>query len=77
MKQRHSVRVTLWHYHWDSATWLRNECLGFIHIVFLFKVRAIMLLSTQLIDSMGRRQMKKKNQIPAASSLLAGGGGGK
>ena len=29
-----------------SATNLRNEFLGFIHIVFLFKVRAIMLLST-------------------------------
>ena len=28
---------------WDSATKLRNECLGFFHIVFLFKVRAIML----------------------------------
>ena len=34
----------------DSATKLRNECLGFIHIVFLFKVRTIMLLSTQLIQ---------------------------
>ena len=33
-----------------SATKLRNECLGFIHIVFLFKVRAFMLLSTQLIQ---------------------------
>ena len=53
--------------HWDSATCtkLRTECLGFIHIVFLFKVRAIMRLSTQ----MGRHQMKKNS---AASSLLAG-----
>ena len=32
---------------WDSATKLRNECFAFIHIAFLFKVRAIMLLSTQ------------------------------
>ena len=39
--------ATLWHYHWDSATKLCNECLGFIYVVFLFKVRAIMLLSTQ------------------------------
>ena len=30
-----------------SATKLRNECLAFIHIVFLFKVRAIMLLFCQ------------------------------
>ena len=29
--------ATLWHYHWDSATKMGNECLGFIHIVFLFK----------------------------------------
>ena len=64
--------ATLWHYHWDSATKLRNECLGFIHIVFLFKVRAIMLLSTQLIQWDAVRW-----KIPAASSLLAGGGGGK
>ena len=43
-----------------------NECLGFITfihniIVFLFKVRAIMLLSTQnTADSMVRRQKKRK-----------------
>ena len=36
-------------HHNDSATKLRNECLGFIHVVFLFKARAIMRLSTQLI----------------------------
>ena len=59
---------TLWHYHWDSATKLRNEFLGFIHIVFPFKVRAIMLLSTQLIQWDAVRW-----KIPAASSLLAGG----
>ena len=63
--------ATLWHFHWDSATRLRNEWLGFIHIVFLFKVRAIrgaiMLLSSQLIQW---DAVRWKN--PAASSLLAG-----
>ena len=44
---------------------LINECLGFIHVVFLFKVRAIMLLSTQW-DAV-------RSEIPAASSLLSGG----
>ena len=42
-------------------------CLGFIHVVFHFKVRAIMLLSTQLIEWDAVRW-----NIPAASSLLAG-----
>ena len=49
MKPTHYY-TTLWHYHRDSTTKLRNECLGFIHVVFLFKVRAIMLLWTQLIQ---------------------------
>ena len=40
-------------HYWDSATKLRNECLGFIHIVFLFKVRA-----TAFVNTMGRRQTK-------------------
>ena len=55
-------------HHSDSATKLRNECLGFIHVVFFFKARAIMCLSTQLIpwDAVGWK-------IPAASSLLTGG----
>ena len=42
---------------------------GFIHVVFLFKVRAIMLF----VNTMGTPSDEK---IPAASSLLAGGGGG-
>ena len=47
-------------------TKLRNECLGFIHIVFLFRV-IIMRLSTQLVpwDAV-------KQKIPAASRLLSG-----
>ena len=42
LKQREFFiwRRPLWLYQWDSATKLRNEFLGFIHIVFLFKVRA-------------------------------------
>ena len=51
-------------HHNDSATKLHNECLGFIYVVFLFKARAIMHLSTLLIpwDAVGWK-------IPAASSL--------
>ena len=41
-----------------SATKLRNECLAFIHIVFLFKVRAIMLLSTQSSDEINSNCFK-------------------
>ena len=41
-----------------SATKVRNECLAFIHIVFLFKVRAIMLLSTQPSDEINSNCLK-------------------
>ena len=47
-------QVRHWHYPNDSATKLRNECLRFRHVVFLFKVRTI----NAFVNTMGRRQMK-------------------
>ena len=68
MKPRHSLYATLWHYPNDSATTLRNECLGFIHVVFLFKVRA----NYVFVNTMGRRQMKNSRCFkPACGGKVA------
>ena len=59
---------------WDSATKLRNECLGFIQVVFLFKFQSegeIMLLSTQW-DAV----RWKKNPASFKPACVCGGGGG-
>ena len=65
------ITHSLWHYHWDIIGIVPQSCVmnaSVSFIVFLIKVRTIVLLSTQLIQWDAVRC-----KIPAASSLLAGG----